>query len=91
MSDKSNVVVIGVIGLAALLFLNKKQPVPPGAASLSGQITDASTGAPIDGATVKMGDLSTASDSAGNYSFANIAPGSYPLKVTKSGYQEVNL
>ncbi|MBN2412799.1 PKD domain-containing protein [candidate division KSB1 bacterium] len=40
--------------------------------SLSGKVTDATTGDPISGATVTLGDSSTTTDSGGNYSFTNI-------------------
>ena len=55
--------------------------------SLSGQVTDASTGRAISGAAVSYSGGSATSDASGNYSFGNVNPGSYQLAVSASGYQ----
>lgn len=58
-------------------------------ASLSGQITDASTGDPLIGASVVLvGTYSGASaDINGNYLISNIKPGDYDIKVQFIGFE----
>jgi hypothetical protein len=63
--------------------------------TVSGQVTD-QTGATVPGATVTLVDSSTSSsrnsttNEAGRYIFANVTPGTYSLRITKTGFaQEV--
>ncbi|KML32346.1 carboxypeptidase regulatory-like domain-containing protein [Rossellomorea marisflavi] len=62
----------------------------PGA--VSGTIRDSGTNAPIPGATVELLTqtgillLSTVSDAGGGYTFGNLAPGTYQVRATVSGY-----
>jgi len=54
---------------------------------ISGRVTDSSTTAAISGATVMLSTgPSTTTDASGNYTFANLAPGSYGVTASKSGY-----
>src|SRR5215472_14021019 len=63
--------------------------------TVSGQVTDQS-GATVPGATVTLVDSSTSSsrnsntNEAGRYIFVNVTPGTYSLRITKTGFaQEV--
>jgi hypothetical protein len=59
----------------------------PTTGSIAGTVTDASTSAAISGATVAIsGGASTTTDGTGHYSFSNLAPTSYSLTASKSGY-----
>lgn len=62
---------------------------PPGLATLYGKVTDAITGNPIPGVLVTLNGGSTYTDSAGTYTFADIAPGEYVLQFSKEGYETV--
>jgi len=55
--------------------------------TVSGTVDDATTSTPIVGATVTLGTLSAVTNSSGNYSFANLQPGTYTLTASASGYQ----
>jgi acid phosphatase len=61
-------------------------PSAGGSGSISGRITNASIGIPISGATISFSGGSTTSDSNGNYSFSNVAAGTYSLTATHTGY-----
>ncbi len=58
--------------------------------SITGQVTDAMTAAPVSGATVSYlsgGVTVTATaDSHGNYTLSNVPPGSYVVTVAATGY-----
>ncbi len=73
--------------LALLLIL--AAPVAAQTASVSGTVTDQSGGA-VPGATVTLtgpgGTASTTSGARGEYSFANLANGTYRIAVTLSGF-----
>ena len=49
-----------------------------GSGSVQGNVTSASGGGPIAGATVALGSRTTTTDAAGFYSFANLPAGTYP-------------
>src|SRR5215470_8889975 len=59
--------------------------------TLGGIVSDAS-GSAVDGASVQVRNTATGAarramtDSAGRYSFANLPPGEYDLKVDKQGF-----
>jgi len=60
-------------------------PPPPGA--IAGHVTDSSTSAAIFGATVSIsGGSSTTTDVSGAYSFTGLAPASYSVTASKTGY-----
>lgn len=61
-------------------------PPTPTYGSVTGKITDSSTGAVLDQVTVTMGDFNIRSNSEGIYLIENASPGSYTLNVLKSGY-----
>ena len=83
------------IGIGALLyFLTRAKappPPPPGAATLYGIVTDDETGEPIPDVLVTLDGGSTYTDSAGTYTFADIASGEYVLKFSKEGYETATL
>lgn len=60
-------------------------------ATVNGTVRDA-TGAVVDGAQIMLRETSsgtvraTVSNSTGTYAFINVAPGTYTLRVTKSGF-----
>jgi len=55
--------------------------------SVSGQVTDSSTGNPVAGATVTLSTgATTTTDSSGNYSFTGLAPGAYSVTGTDPNY-----
>ncbi len=74
---------------ALALLLALAAPVAAQTASVSGTITDQSGGA-VPGATVTLtgpgGTASTTSGPRGDYSFANLANGTYRIAVTLSGF-----
>jgi hypothetical protein len=55
--------------------------------TVSGTVMDATTSAPIVGATVTLGSLSAVTNSSGSYSFDNVQSGTYTLTASDSGYQ----
>jgi hypothetical protein len=74
--------------LAVLLFAT-----PATAQVIAGRILDASSGAPIEGAAIALFDTlgathgSAISDSAGGFTVAPPAPGTYVLWISRIGYQ----
>ncbi len=57
-----------------------------GNGAISGRVTDISTGSGISGASVSYSGGSTTTSSSGNYSFSSVAPGTYTVKASASGY-----
>ncbi|HEY6968557.1 MAG TPA: carboxypeptidase regulatory-like domain-containing protein [Candidatus Angelobacter sp.] len=57
--------------------------------SITGHVTDASTGAALSGATVSYSGGSTTTDSNGNYTLSNVAAGTYSVTAAHSGYGSV--
>ncbi|HWR26272.1 MAG TPA: carboxypeptidase regulatory-like domain-containing protein, partial [candidate division Zixibacteria bacterium] len=55
------------------------------AGSISGKVTDASSGAGVHLATVSAGGVTTQTDPAGNYALANVAPGTISVTASKAG------
>jgi len=58
---------------------------------LTGVVTDADTGKPIQGVNVAIAGLSALTDSKGSYTINNITPGTYPVTFAKAGYQGLTL
>ena len=54
--------------------------------TVSGKVKD-SKGNAVAGASVKLGNLSAATDNEGAYSFPEVADGNYTIQVTKNGYE----
>ncbi len=63
-------------------------PNVPGA--ITGQVTDSSTGVAIVGATVSYSGGSTTTDSSGNYTLNNVAPGTYTVTASATGYTSLS-
>jgi phosphatidylinositol-3-phosphatase len=61
---------------------------PPGA--ITGQVTDSSTGAAIAGATVSYSGGTATTDSSGNYTLSNVAPGTYTVTASATGHTSVS-
>ena len=59
--------------------------------SLSGKVTDAKTGEPLEGASITLTEarLGSATDSAGNYVLNNVPPGHIVIEVSHTGYSIV--
>ena len=57
--------------------------------SITGHVTDSSTGAAISGATVSYSGGSTATDSSGAYTLNNVPAGTYNVTASQSGYTNV--
>lgn len=61
----------------------------PYVGSISGTVTDWSTGLPLEGATVSTGTTSASTDAAGAYTLAGLAPGSHTLVASAAGYVDL--
>lgn len=87
-----------LLSFLILLFTGTLTPAnglaAPGTARLSGTIRDASTRLPQDYALIRLTStngetpLGAITDSKGLFSFRDLAPGTYNLKVTYTGYRE---
>jgi hypothetical protein len=53
---------------------------------VSGRVTDISTAKPIAGGTVTLAGSSRTTDSAGNFSFNSVPPGTYTVQAVANGY-----
>jgi len=75
-------------GIALLLVLSVLVPAAGQDSTISGQVTDAATGAPISGATVtlRFGNQTVTTDAGGRYSFTGVKPGDYRVSVRMEGY-----
>jgi hypothetical protein len=58
----------------------------PGRGSVVGTVVDATTGAPISGATVAGAGRSVTTDSTGGFALTDLAPGTLTLTVSATGY-----
>jgi hypothetical protein len=56
--------------------------------SITGTVTDASTGQVVAGATVSASEVSVTTGSDGTYTLADLPAGSYQVAVTAYGYQQ---
>jgi hypothetical protein len=69
---------------AALLTLTPTGTTSAG--KISGKVTNASGGAALSGATVSGALGTKTTDTSGNYSFTNVAAGTYTLTASKTGF-----
>ncbi|GEM_PF-907876 len=69
---------------AASAVLTFPTTATPGA--ISGTVTNASTGAPLSGATVTDGTRSAVTDINGAYTLANVPAGTYTVTASRTGY-----
>lgn len=70
---------------AAWLVTPNVAPSVTEANAIAGQVTD-HTGAPLPGAEVRAGELTTTTDETGAYSFDDLDDGGYAMAVTLPGY-----
>jgi len=54
--------------------------------TITGRVTNITTGGAVSGSTVSFSGGSTTADSSGNYTFTNVAPGTYNVTATHTGY-----
>jgi phosphatidylinositol-3-phosphatase len=57
-----------------------------GTGAIAGRVLDISNGNGIPGAAVRFSGGSTTADGSGNYRFSGVAPGSYTVTASSSGY-----
>jgi uncharacterized membrane protein len=63
------------------------QIIVPG--SITGLVIDAKDGSPIIGATVSDGTRTATTDASGEYTIADVPPGSYEVTASKEGYESL--
>jgi large repetitive protein len=83
--------IVIVVGSNERNFEMTPAVIQPTTGTLTGVVTDATTGLPINGVTVSLSGVTTTTDSGGNYGFTNITPGTYTLTFTKAGYITVTV
>jgi thermitase len=71
-------------GNTAIANFSLSQIIVPG--SISGSVTDAQDGSPIAGAVVSDGSRAATTDTSGEYTIADVPPGSYEVTASKEGY-----
>lgn len=81
----------GIVGIGALVyFLTQKKeeeiPTPTGKGSLSVYVRDATTNTAISGAKVSVDGSVKYTATDGSVKFTNLSPGTYTVKIEKSGY-----
>ena len=77
-----------ILSLSFLLFLNSSLAEAASAATISGRVLDAKTGAPLLGANVSISDsLGTFCDAEGRFRLL-VQPGAYEVTVSIIGYVE---
>jgi thermitase len=72
-------------GGTAVANFSLHEVIVPG--SITGSVTDAEDGAPIFGATVSDGIRTTTTDATGEYTIADVPPGTYEVTASKAGYE----
>jgi len=72
------------VGPGATATQNFALTLPYGA--ITGTVTDAATGSAIGGATVSYSGGSATTNSSGQYTLANVPPGTYSISAGASGY-----
>lgn len=85
---------LGLAGaVAAVILLTREAkaapppPPPPGYATLYGIVIDAISGKAVSGVSVTLDGYSATTKGAGDYTFANLTPGSYSITLLKEGYE----
>ena len=78
------------LGLALLICV---AALAQNTTSITGTVVDKNRQAPVAGITVQLNPVnrSTVSDSAGNFSFANLNPGTYSILFSGVGFQQKTL
>jgi outer membrane cobalamin receptor len=94
-SGRANNLLISALTLLLILFIS----INPGEASsginssLTGQIRDKEDGVTISGAVIELTGTAykVMSDNFGDFTFHNIPPGTYDIKISASGYENLQL
>lgn len=89
---------LGLALIAVFVCVSVAAPLPAIAGTtgtISGTITDSTTGAPVSNASVSAsspsGSLTTTSDSKGFYDLQNLTPDTYTVNVTATNYASVSI
>jgi len=80
----SSLTVTVLSGGTAVANFSLNEVIVPG--SITGSVIDAEDGSPIVGATVSDGTRTTITDATGEYTIANVPPGTYQVTTSKEGY-----
>jgi len=83
--ESSSLTVTVLEGTTAVADFSLSQTIVPG--TITGSVTDAEDGSPIIGAVVTDGTRTTTADAAGQYTIADVPPGSYQVVASKEGYE----
>jgi len=77
-----------ILSLVSLLVLAATPRLLEAQGAISGTVTDVYTAAPLAGVTLSVVGTTrgSATDSAGRYAVANVAPGTYRLRARRLGY-----
>jgi len=67
--------------------LNVRLTPIPKLANLYGVVTDATTGAPIEGVKVAINGMVSYTSAGGGYAFEGLTPGTYTITFEKEGYE----
>jgi acid phosphatase len=73
-------------GSATTLNFQLTPTAGPTPGTISGKVTNISTGGAVSGATVSFSGGSTTTDNGGNYSFSNVTPGTYSMTASHTGF-----
>ncbi len=88
MKKVSNIVMFVTLVIAGLITTTATaQPVTPTNGSISGTVTDISSGMVISGANVTADDMTATTDANGSYNIS-IAAGTYDAAANATGYQD---
>jgi hypothetical protein len=72
------------------LFKAEQPILNPSLASLTGSVVDGDSMQPLSGIAVTLGDISTLTDSKGEFAFTDVNPTIYNLKFSKEGYSPLS-
>jgi hypothetical protein len=90
---KTGAIVVGLLvaTVAVVAIASKSGAAPPTElADVLGLVSD-SEGLGIEGVTVTLGSLQTATARDGSYFFTDVTPGSYSMRFQKAGYVTLEL
>jgi len=83
----SLLVLVAIFGLSLILGCSGSKEV---GGTIIGKVNDTFHGGGIEGAKVTLtsdgSELTTTTDSSGNFTFSGLSPGTYGIKVTKEGF-----
>jgi thermitase len=87
--ESSSLTVTVSEGNTALADLSLTRIIVPG--TITGSVTDAGSGSPIAGAMVTDSTRTATTDASGEYTMADVSPGTYEVTASKSGYESSSL